>query len=139
MPILTTSELARLRTDIAALLPDLCNVFRPTLTNTSYGGTTYPLTQINTAVPILLAVARPGNKLFGYSFIQQGKVADPERIASEAGYQITLPQSVDIKQDDVLIVTSLGNLRLRIVAVVLTESLQVVKQAGGRLEEDIAV
>ena len=128
MPILTPSELANLRQDLRSLLPDLCDVTRTTETDDAGGGQTVSESVIDTDVPIM-AVATRGRVQAGLTYQLLYN-----RAFEEADYQLTFPQDVDILLGDIVVVTTTSpQLRIRITALVVAESIEVVKQAGGRL------
>jgi len=137
MPILSATDLANLRAALADLLPDTCNIDRPTITDDIAGGQSTALTSFATAVPVLVTSIRLrhssglGNDLLGTP-------EDPRRMLESGRYNITLPQDVLVELNDVVTVTTLDDLKLRIITVIVGESLEVVKQCAGQLvsEED---
>lgn len=128
MPILTPGEMAILREDLRGLLPDLCDVIRTTETDDAGGGQTVSESTVDTDVPIM-AVATRGRVQAGLTYQLLYN-----RAFEEADYQLTFPQDVDILLGDIVVVTTTSpQLRIRVTALVVAESIEVVKQAGGRL------
>jgi len=129
--ILSAAELANLREDMGGMLPDRCIVMRTTEVDDEYGGQTSSDTIVAVDVPVLVAATRGRLQTgLGYTTIE-GKQFQ------EADYQLTFPQATPILIGDMVTVTSLNNMRIRITAVVTGESLEVVKQAGGeQIKED---
>jgi hypothetical protein len=129
--ILSATELANLRADLGGLLTDRCDVKRTTEVDDEYGGQTVEENTIAANVPILVTATR-GRTAVGVTY--SGNAA---KLLETAAYQLTFPYSVDLQIGDIVIITSLENLRLRITAIITAESLEVVKQAGGEeLRED---
>jgi hypothetical protein len=131
MPILTPAELAGLQTDLAALLPDACSITRHTKTEDAYGGEASAPTVIATGVPVMVNAIRVLH-VAGDVF-----VAPTTGMVEEAGrYQVTLPHGTDIQMGDTIVITTLNNLTMRVTALVVSESLSVVQQAGAQLVEN---
>jgi hypothetical protein len=133
--ILSDNDLGNLRTVLSGLLPDRCSIRRTTETDDALGGQTVAETEIATNVPCLVVATR-GRQQVGLAYDMRGTVG---RLAEEGDYQITLPFEADVVIGDFIVLTpqlSTTQLRLRIVALVEGESLEVVKQAGGMVVKE---
>jgi hypothetical protein len=125
--ILSAGELANLREDLGAMLPDRCVIIRTTEADDAYGGQTRSDAIVGSDIPILLAATR-GRIQTGLSYSQ---LSGGSKLFQEADYQLTFPQATNILIGDLVTVTTQNNMQLRITAVVTGESREVVKQAGG--------
>lgn len=95
MPLLTSSELAQLRSDILDLLPDTCRIERMTVSNTNgYAEETW-----GTAVASIACRFDPDNTRIAQEIVAAGE-------ANVIRYIVTLPYDANVQDGDRLFFAS---------------------------------
>lgn len=113
MSSLTSEELSLLRKEAQIWYVDLCDVLRFTAADDAYGGR-----GDSTPDPVATGVKCSVESGAGH----EQTVALIGALQTEAEYIITLPAELDIRVDDQLVITTKGNLTLRVQAVLAPES-----------------
>jgi head-tail adaptor len=106
------AELTSMRDEVTGWLPDLADISRITATDDAFGGQVEDGVTIATAVPCSLES--------GASQEQIQTIAD--KLTGLHLFTVTFPALTDVQADDQIIVTSQGNLELRVQAVMDPES-----------------
>lgn len=114
--MLSSSEIAALRTEATKTFDQTLDVYRGSVAATdAYGGRgkgTPTLTHSGIACEVYPGVAHVVD------------VADFSALVSTQAYTVTLPVGTDIQKDDILEITSQGNLRLAVRVILEPESLE---------------
>lgn len=112
-------ELTSLRTELTRWMPDVCTITRVNRADDPYGG------EEDTDTPFLAGV--PCSIESGAGQEQLALILD--RVRGVQIYTITFPALTDVRVNDKLIITSQGNLQLRVQAVMDPESWELDRRA----------
>lgn len=117
MPV-TTTELESLRAEVQTWYTDACDIYRRTFSEDSYGGADEATeTVLASDVPCFLE-STPGRE----QVLPLSAALREEHI-----FIVYLPATQDVRVTDHLIITSQGNLHLRVQAVLNPETLDIEK------------
>lgn len=109
---LTTDEITLLRQEVNSWLTDVCDLYRETLTDDSYGGqeTVEALVQGGIACKVQSGV------------VHEQTVPEIAALRNVHIFTVTLPATTDVRLQDNLVITSMDNLKVRVQAVLAPET-----------------
>lgn len=112
---LTTEELFLLQKEAVVWQPEVCDVYRITFTDDDFGGSEETETVIATNIPCSVETGAAHDQTIQMLGLERPSTA----------FIVYLPAGTDVKVDDHLIVTTKGNVHMRITAVMAPETHEV--------------